>query len=144
MSQFGIDFTGQNPNFHRFESFNDEVVRLIRAHKEAGTVVIVDRGYSLNTDATCIVRDPINLTGTNPLVGPNDDAAGTRFPPVTNIYITQDQEHGPFQQVTVAGLKQGVVPYPDELETIKSVGADGWCYNLVPAMIVAAHAGLKV
>lgn len=138
-----IDFTGAiKPGGH--DSFNDAVVKLIRSgdHK---TVVIVDRGSCLQVSQPHLVTDHINLTGTNPLCGPNDPC-GERFPVVNEIYhnTTGDETIDKLPRGVAAGLKTGVVPRDEEMVKLKSLGADFCCYNLVPAMIVAAHAGLKV
>lgn len=138
-----IDFTGAvKPGGH--DSYNEAVAKLLRTgdHK---TVVIVDRGNSMTLMQPHVVSDHVNLTGANPLCGPNDPC-GERFPVVNDIYIeeTGDPVIDALPRGVVGGLKAGVVPRGEELAKLKSLGIDFCCYNLVPAMIVAAHAGLKV
>jgi purine-nucleoside phosphorylase len=95
----------------------------------------------MRQEAPHVVRDHLNLTGTNPLVGPNDPC-GERFPSVNDVYITDLCPNLP--RGVAAGLVGGVFPTREEMEFLRSLGADFCCYNLVPTMIVAAHAGLKV
>lgn len=133
-----IDFTNTVPGFQSFDSCGDEVLRLVR-HAGAETVIAIDRGYEI--EAPHLVTDHLNLTGHNPLVGPNDPC-GERFPSVNDIYVTDILPELP--RGVAAGLKPGVQPSPEDLKVIKSLGADFYCYNLVPTMIVAAHARLRV
>ena len=134
-----IDFTGEVPGFKAVDRFNQEVISLLRKPATRKVLVVVDRGYGLPTGAPHVVRDHLNLTGGNPLVGPNDPG-GQRFPAVNDIYISLSGA----ASAVAAGIKPGVQPTDEELNRIHWLGADFYCYNLVPTMIVAAHAGWKV
>ena len=76
------------------------------------------------------ISDHINLSGHNPLQGP-------QFISLTNIYKSK-------KGIIVAGLKKGVEPNPHEKKTLLKAGIKAYCYNLVPAVILAASRGLKV
>ncbi len=138
-----IDFTGALKDFRAFPEFSDDVVSLLRGTDSRDTVVVVDIGYALEKPIPQLVVDHLNLTGYNPLVGPNNPI-GERFPAVTCIYITDNKLLPQLPSAVAAGVKNRIVPSADEIELIKSLGADFYCYNLVPTMIVAAHAGWKV
>lgn len=153
-----IDFTGSGAGgFESFDKFDERVIRYLRAGAASKLVVIVDSAIFMGEQENSprIVTDHLNLTGDNPLVGPNDPC-GTRFPVVNEIYMMPNQIRGPNETLpkrdcldrlrtcVVAGLSPGVVPSKKDEELIKSLGADLCSYNLVPSMIVAAHAGMKV
>ena len=72
----------------------------------------------------------INLSGFNPLKGPN-------FISLTDIYKSK-------KGILVAGLKEGVHPNNHEKKILLKAGAKAYCYNLVPAVILAASRGLKI
>ncbi len=136
-----IDFTSCDPASRQYPSFSDEVTRFIRSELPAKCLMVVDYGYGLPSPGLALVVDHLNLTGSNPLVGPNNPC-GERFPRVTDVYITDLK--GKLPNVITAGLKQGIQPNSEEVSAVKSIGGECWSYNLVPTMIVAAHAGLKV
>lgn len=156
-----IDFTGSGAaGFESFDKFDERVTKFLRKGAASKLVVIVDSAISFaggdgDDGAPFVVTDHLNLTGGNPLVGPNDPC-GTRFPVVNDIYMMPGQIRGPNETLpkrdyldrlrtgVIAGLKPGVVPSEKDVELIKSLGANLCCYNLVPSMIVAAHAGMKV
>jgi len=104
-------------------------------------VLVIDRGYGLDKDEVVVVRDHLNMTGSSPLVGPNDPI-GERFPVLDGTYLVPREAD--VRSVIIAGLKPGCNPSPDEIAMIRTLGAEAWCYNVVPTMIVAAHASFKV
>ncbi|MFA7340535.1 MAG: hypothetical protein WC028_27375 [Candidatus Obscuribacterales bacterium] len=157
-----IDFTGTCPEFDFFEKFSEATVDLIRNKEKAEVVIVIDRAYGFspshlkdNLAEPHIISDHLNLTGDNPLVGPNNPI-GERFPVVNRIYLsaadTIDQEEtwtmgNPLSKLRsgiVAGIKPALVPSQADLDLIYSMGAHFYNWNTVPTMIVAAHAGLKV
>jgi hypothetical protein len=150
-----IDFAGKIAGYTQAKEFDKEIVDLIRKGSAGKTVVVIDTGYNLPGDAPHVVRDHLNFTGSNPLVGPNHEC-GERFPIVNGIYLSAVEMLDPKKTLPLsdpftklpsgiaAGLKPDTKPTAAELDLIKTLGADFYCYNLVPAMIVAAHAGLKV
>ncbi len=136
-----IDFTGSVAGFEHPRSYDDQVLSSIRNSRGVKTLIVIDRGFALRKLVPYVVQDHLNLSGSNPLVGPNDPA-GERFPSVNDIYITDLLSALP--RGIAAGLRPGVVPSADQLNLIRSLGADFYCYNLVPTMIVAAHAQWRV
>lgn len=137
-----IDYTGTVKGFKQMERFQQEFIDLVRNDKD-GTkaVVVVDRGIGGRYDSPMIARDHMNLSGNNPLVGPNNPI-GERFPIVQGIYLTECWKGA--NTGIVAGLKDGVKPQEEDQELLRAIGADISTYNLVPSMLVAAHAGWKV
>ncbi|CAN5364883.1 hypothetical protein BH10CYA1_BH10CYA1_19440 [soil metagenome] len=141
-----IDFTGKVVGAQHFESFSDEVTKAVRSHSGNKVAVVIDPGFGFDAEAPHLVADHINLTGTNPLMGPND-ACGERFPVVNDIYLTEDMPGKilpAIQRGILGGLKHGVAPSASEIAKLKTLGAEFFSYNLAQTMIVAAHSGWKV
>jgi purine-nucleoside phosphorylase len=139
-----IDFSGLFPKLERYSGFEGKVMESLRREARAGNAgiaLVIDRSYGLQDNDPAIVTSHLNLTGSNPLFGPNDDV-GERFPVLEGTYV--EPPNSWLRRVVVAGLKPGCNPTIQEIEMIHKVGADCWCYNLIPTMIVAAHAGFRV
>lgn len=140
-----FDFTGVSGNGSSFKEYNAAVADVLRKPAEEKLAVILDYGWGFKSPAPHLVLDHLNLSGSNPLRGPNDPI-GERFPVVNGIYVTdcdlaalQDLKTG-----VAAGVKHGHKASVEELEFLHSIGAGFYSYNLVPTMLVAAHAGWKV
>lgn len=99
------------------------------------------------------ISDHINLTGTNPLIGPNDDAIGTRFPSLRDAYDPGLRAvlHAAADETGVA-LADGVYlavsgpsfETPAEIRAFRTLGADAVGMSTVHETILARHAGLTV
>src|SRR3989338_6825841 len=100
--------------------------------KKKSFVKITDYIYPLTklSDKKYDISDHINLSGENPLKGP-------QFVSLTNIYKSK-------KGILVAGLKKGTEPNSHEKKILLKAGVKAYCYNLVPAAILAASRGLKV
>ena len=79
--------------FHYYEGFSmDEVTFPVRVMRALGieTVIVTNACGAVNTTFKpgdlMLIDDHINLTGQNPLIGPNNDELGTRFPDMSNLY----------------------------------------------------------
>lgn len=104
-------------------------------------------------DDLMIVTDHINLTGNNPLLGPNLDQFGPRFPDMSEVYdqdlITLAREKA---LETGISLRQGVyvgvlgpsLETPAETRFLRMIGADAVGMSTVSEVIVGAHCGLKI
>lgn len=100
-----------------------------------------------------LINDHINFAGINPLVGPNDDNDGPRFPDMTYTYDKNLQEIAKncANKLSI-DLKSGVYMYftgptyetPAEVRMARVMGADAVGMSTVPEVIVARHLGLKV
>jgi purine-nucleoside phosphorylase len=100
-----------------------------------------------------LLRDHLNLTGRNPLFGPNDDRLGTRFPDMSAAYdpALRSLAHEVGTAVSVA-LKEGVYAWftgptyetPAEVQMARRMGADLVGMSTVPETIAARHMGARV
>jgi len=111
----------------------------------------INRGYSQG--ALVLVRDHINLQGTNPLVGPNDDRLGVRFPDMTHAYCKQYREIAreaaknlniPLHEGIYAALLGPSYETPAEIEYLRRIGADLVGMSTVAEVIAARHMGMHV
>jgi purine-nucleoside phosphorylase len=99
-----------------------------------------------------LIRDHLNLTGQNPLVGPNDDALGPRFPDMTNAYdddLAKLARHAAEKTgVTLsdgvyAGLLGPSYETPAEIRMLRTLGADAVGMSTVHEVIALRHMGVK-
>jgi hypothetical protein len=97
------------------------------------------------------VTDHANLTWRSPLVGPNDDRLGPRFPDMNRIYapeIVLDRAPAGEGMIVLSGVVAGVLddarPTTFEAETARAQGYAAVSSELVPVVIVAAHLGLRM
>jgi purine-nucleoside phosphorylase len=100
-----------------------------------------------------LISDHINLLGTNPLTGPNDDSLGPRFPDMSEAYSRAFREAAKVEGTALSiKLQEGVyaaVPGPSyetpaEIRYLRSIGADLVGMSTIPETIVANHMGMKV
>ena len=108
---------------------------------------------SLQRGGLVVITDHINLQGSNPLVGANEDDFGPRFPDMTEAY---DPHFRQIAKQTAAelgiGLGEGVYAAmlgpsyetPAEIRFLRTIGADLVGMSTVPEVIVANHMGMKV
>jgi purine-nucleoside phosphorylase len=103
--------------------------------------------------ALMVIDDHINLLGTNPLIGPNDDRFGLRFPDMSEVYSRRLRgltdvaarekgvavEHGVYIAVTGASYET-----PAEIRAFRTLGADAVGMSTVPEAIVARHMEIEV
>jgi purine-nucleoside phosphorylase len=103
--------------------------------------------------ALVVIADHLNLQGHNPLVGPNDDRWGVRFPDMTQAYwklyrdIVLMAAHRLGQTVyqgVYAGLLGPSYETPAEIRYLRAIGADLVGMSTIPEVIVARHLGIKV
>jgi purine-nucleoside phosphorylase len=112
-------------------------------------------GINLNYQqgALVLIRDHINLQGDNPLVGPNDDHFGVRFPDMTRAYERSYRELAK-QEAAKLGmtLHEGVYAAllgpsyetPAEINYLRTIGADLVGMSTAFEVIAARHMGIKV
>jgi purine-nucleoside phosphorylase len=108
---------------------------------------------SYSQGALVLISDHINLLGSNPLTGPNDDSAGPRFPDMTDAYsaayrkIAQQVagELGiPLSEGVYAAVTGPSYETPAEIRYLRTIGADLVGMSTVPEVIVANHLGMRV
>jgi len=121
------------------------------------TVILTNAAGGINTTfaqgALMLIDDHINLFGTNPLIGPNDDRFGRRFPDMSEVYSKRlrtiatesalarnlSLEHGVYIAVTGPSYET-----PAEIRAFRTMGADAVGMSTAPEAIVARHMGLEV
>jgi purine-nucleoside phosphorylase len=100
-----------------------------------------------------LMDDHINLMGSNPLVGPNDDRFGPRFPDMSEVYsrrlrsIAEDaarQRGLTLARGVYAALHGPSYETPAEIRYLRTIGADAVGMSTVPEAIVARHMGMEV
>ncbi|MGE0394937.1 MAG: purine-nucleoside phosphorylase [Alphaproteobacteria bacterium] len=120
-------------------------------------LVLTNAAGGINTrfgaGALMVIDDHINLTGVNPLVGPNDERLGPRFPDMSEVYsrrlrgladaVAADRglaiEHGVY-----AGLLGPSYETPAEIRYLRAIGADAVGMSTVAEAIAARHMGVEV
>jgi purine-nucleoside phosphorylase len=121
----------------------------------AEVLLLVDRCYALRSrfrkGSLAVVADHVNLTGINPLTGPNDDRIGPRYPNMTRPYspvwterLEQAARAGGegIQRAVYAGVD--LPPTPAEGRFLAYIGADVCGARIVTDTIVAVHCGVPV
>jgi purine-nucleoside phosphorylase len=108
---------------------------------------------SYRQGALVLISDHINLQGSHPLIGPNDDSAGPRFPDMTEAYSLAYRTiaHHVAQQLNIQ-LQEGVYAAltgpsyetPAEIRYLRTIGADLVGMSTVPEVIVANYLGMRV
>jgi len=155
----GVEVACLQGRVHLYEGHPATAVQpLIRTLKLLGcdTLVLTNAAGALDTDAKpgqlMLITDHINGQGTNPLLGPNDDRFGPRFPPMTGAYDatlrSRMKEVASERGVT---LREGVYmallgptfETPAEIRMCQAMGANAVGMSTVPEVIVARHCGMQ-
>jgi purine-nucleoside phosphorylase len=148
--------------FHRYEGYTlQQVTFPVRVMRELGarTLIVSNACGTVRPDwkpgDLMLIADHINMIGDNPLIGPNDDRLGTRFPDMSQPYgeslraLARDEAR---MRGIDMKLREGVyvaVPGPNletraEYAMIRALGGDVVGMSTVPEVIVAVHAGMDV
>ena len=131
----------------------------IRALRAAGadTLILTNAAGSLRPELgpgrLMAITDHINLTGANPLVGPNDDGLGPRFPSLRDAYDpdlratlhdTARDLGTPLADGVYLAVSGPSFETPAEIRAFRTLGADAVGMSTVHETILARHAGLRV
>jgi purine-nucleoside phosphorylase len=121
------------------------------------TLLLTNAAGGVNTSfesgALMVIDDHINLFGTNPLIGPNDERFGPRFPDMTEAYSKRLRgvadavaaERGiPIAHGIYAALHGPSYETPAEIRYLRTIGADAVGMSTAPETIVARHMGIEV
>ena len=121
------------------------------------TLILTNAAGGINVHfgqgALMLIEDHINLLGTNPLIGPNDDRFGRRFPDMSEVYSKRLRQLA-FEAAREAGIpvQKGVYiavtgpsyETPAEIRAFRTLGADAVGMSTVPEAIVANQMGIEV
>jgi purine-nucleoside phosphorylase len=121
------------------------------------TVVLTNAAGGVNTGflqgALMVIDDHINLMGMNPLVGPNDERFGPRFPDMTEVYSARlravaDRAGKAINLLLPHGIYVALLgpsyETPAEIRYLRTIGADAVGMSTVPEAIAARHMGMEV
>lgn len=146
--------------FHFYEGYPiADVVLPVRVMQKLGvkTLIVTNASGGVNTSFVpgdlMLIRDSINYSGVNPLIGENLDAFGPRFPDMSRQFdaALSDIARACAQKAGIA-LKEGVYMWfsgpsfetPAEIRMARTLGADAIGMSTVPEVIVARHGGMRV
>ncbi len=146
--------------FHLYEGYSpEEVCFPVRVMQESGveTLILTNASGGINPGYACsdimVIKDHINLTGHNPLTGPNHDAWGIRFPDMSRVYDpglagladkTGKNLNLPIKQGVYAGLAGPSLETPAETRFLKTIGADAVGFSTIMEAIAGVHAEMKI
>lgn len=121
------------------------------------TLILTNAAGGINTSFTqgalMVIDDHINLMGNNPLVGPNDDRFGVRFPDMSEVYSRRlrgiaDEAAQALGLTLPHGVYVGLLgpsyETPAEIRFLRTIGADAVGMSTVPEAIVASHMKIEV
>jgi len=156
----GVPVAGMQGRVHLYEGYSAKQVAFpMRVFARLGVQAVIltnaAGGINLNYSegALVVLRDHINLQGANPLVGPNDDRFGPRFPDMTRAYDPDFRgfvaEEGKRLNLN---LHEGVYlalagpnyETPAEIHAFRRLGADLVGMSTVPEVLGARHSGIRV
>jgi purine-nucleoside phosphorylase len=155
-----VPVAGMQGRVHLYEGYSVKEVTLpIRVFARMGVQAIILTNAAggikreLSQGRLVVISDHINLQGVNPLLGPNDERFGPRFPDMSVAYDRR------FREMTVGegnrlgiGMHEGVYAAlagpsyetPAEIRYLRSIGADLVGMSTVPEVIAARHSGMRV
>jgi len=146
--------------FHRYEGYSlKEVTFPVRVMKAMGCqyIIITNAVGSMNplirAGSLVLITDHINLMGDNPLIGPNEDSLGPRFPDMSEPYnrdmirvaekVALENKFRVEKGIAIA-VTGPCLETAAEYRFFRRIGADIVTMSTIPEVIVAVHCGLKV
>lgn len=146
--------------FHYYEGYSmKQVVFPVYIMKQLGvrTLIVTNAAGAINKSFSpgdlMLISDHINLMGTNPLIGRNDDKLGPRFPSMTEGYSLKLRDIAKtaaansqinLQEGVYAALTGPSYETPAEIRFLRIIGADAVGMSTVPEVIAANHCGMEV
>jgi purine-nucleoside phosphorylase len=156
----GKEVVAMQGRFHYYEGYTMQQIAFpVRVLKENGadTLFVSNACGGMNPNYKrgdiMLIRDHINFLGDNPLIGPNDDELGPRFPDMSDPYterlreIAQNvalEEAIPMHQGVYIALSGPMLETKSEYRFLRLLGADVVGMSTVPEVIAAVHMGMDV
>jgi purine-nucleoside phosphorylase len=156
----GQDVIAMQGRFHFYEGYPMELVTLpVRVMKALGVqaLIVTNAAGGINESFEpgdlMLITDHINNMGTNPLIGPNDEELGARFPDMSSVYSKELLGYAREVAAKIGlGVKEGVYvgntgpSYETgaEVRMLRVWGGDAVGMSTVPEVIVASHAKMEV
>ncbi|HLB88259.1 MAG TPA: purine-nucleoside phosphorylase [Terriglobales bacterium] len=156
----GIPVAAMQGRVHLYEGYSaKEVAFPMRAFGRMGirAAVLTNAAGGINLEykqgALVILTDHLNLQGQNPLVGPNDDRFGPRFPDMTQAYwkpyramaLEAARKLGKtVYQGVYAGLLGPSYETPAEIRYLRTIGADLVGMSTISEVVAARHMGIRI
>jgi purine-nucleoside phosphorylase len=156
----GVPVAGMQGRVHLYEGYSvKDVTFPVRVFARMGIRAVIltnaagglDSGYPRGCLVT--LKDHMNLQGVNPLIGPNDDRFGVRFPDMSKAYDPQFRRFVaeeakrlglPQQEGVYAALAGPSYETPAEIRYLRGIGADLVGMSTVSEVIAARHSGIRV
>jgi len=142
-------------HYYEGHSMDDVVLPVFLLHRLGVRTLIltnasggVNRAYA--PGELVLIKDHINLTGVNPLRGPNPEAMGPRFPDMSAAYdpelraVAQSVSPVPLKEGVYAGFSGPSYETPAEIRMCAALGADLAGMSTVPEAIAASYLGMRV
>jgi purine-nucleoside phosphorylase len=145
---------------HFYEGYSmKDVVYPMRVLRQMGiqAAILTNAAGAINLNfsqgALVVIRDHLGLNGVNPLIGPNEDRFGPRFPDMSQAYCPKYRETAiaegrklgiDVKEGVYAGLSGPSFETPAEIRYLRTMGADMVGMSTVPEVIVARHTGIRV
>ncbi len=146
--------------FHYYEghssaqiSYPVRLIRAMGATRLIVTSIVGSMNPAIPPGSLVLLNDHINLMGSNPLIGPNDETLGPRFPDMSQPYDpdlcriakTIAREQGlPLHEGVYVAVAGPNLETRAEYRFLRGLGADVVGMSVVPEVITARHAGLRV
>lgn len=156
----GRSVVAMQGRFHLYEGYSAvDITFPVRVMKELGvtTLLISNAAGGMSPfhkrGELMLIEDHINLQFDNPLIGPNDDRLGPRFPDMSEPYSARLKELAirlaleegiPLHRGVFVAVVGPNLETRSEYRFLRSIGADAVGMSTVPEVIVAVHSGLEV
>jgi purine-nucleoside phosphorylase len=155
----GVDLLVLSGRAHYYEGYSPAQVTFgVRTLGRLGirTIVFTNAAGGINPSFRpgdlALISDHINLQGVNPLIGPNDDSLGPRFPDMSDAYCAECRRIAK-ETASELGIELGEGVYaamlgpsyetPAEIRFLRLIGADLVGMSTAPEVIVANHMGIR-